>query len=128
MKLLGIDIGTTSISFTVMEKESKTLVKASTVGNESFMKTGNFWEKIQNAAEIEKIVTETVEKLIAEFTDIVSIGLTGQMHGILYTDGRGNCASPLYTWQDERGNRPVFEGKSLTETIYEETGVQVYTG
>ena len=32
MKLLGIDIGTTSISFTVMEKESKTLVKASTVG------------------------------------------------------------------------------------------------
>ena len=77
MKLLGIDIGTTSISFTVMEKESKTLVKASTVGNESFMKTGNFWEKIQNAAEIEKIVTETVEKLFAEFTDIVSIGLTG---------------------------------------------------
>ena len=128
MKLLGIDIGTTSISFTVMEKESKTLVKASTVGNESFMKTGNFWEKIQNAAEIEKIVTETVEKLFAEFTDIVSIGLTGQMHGILYTDGRGNCASPLYTWQDGRGNRPVFEGKSLTETIYEETGVQVYTG
>jgi sedoheptulokinase len=28
------------------------------------------------------------------------------MHGILYVDENGTCVSPLYTWQDGRGNQP----------------------
>ena len=31
---------------------------------------------------------------------ITSIGITGQMHGILYVDESGRGLSPLYTWQD----------------------------
>jgi sedoheptulokinase len=35
------------------------------------------------------------------------IGLTGQMHGVLYVDSHGNAVSPLYTWQDESGSQLV---------------------
>ena len=42
----------------------------------------------------------------ARYPDIERIGVTGQMHGILYLDGEGNAVSPLYTWQDARGDAP----------------------
>lgn len=57
-----------------------------------------------------------------------TIGLTGQMHGILYIDEDGNCVSPLYTWQDGRGNLPEFDGKSVVCLVKEETGFSISTG
>lgn len=128
MKVLGIDIGTTSISFAVLEKESRSLVKTVTVGNDSFIQTKNSWEKIQDAAVIERKVLDTVQKLLSEYEDFASIGLTGQMHGILYVDREGRCVSPLYTWQDGRGNQPVSDGESLADKIHSETGEDTYTG
>lgn len=37
------------------------------------------------------------------------VGVTGQMHGILYVDRNGNAVSPLYTWQNTFGNLPRGE-------------------
>ena len=50
------------------------------------------------------------------------------MHGILYVDREGRCISPLYTWQDGRGNVPDEHGKTLTEMVREKTGITVFTG
>ena len=50
-----------------------------------------------------------------------AIGLTGQMHGIVYTDCAGRPLSPLYTWQDQRG-------ETVREQILEKTGISVPGG
>jgi len=42
------------------------------------------------------------------------IGLTGQMHGILYADENGKALGPLYTWQDGRGGLVHPDGEMNT--------------
>lgn len=62
------------------------------------------------------------------FPYAAGIGITGQMHGILYTDGKGQAVSPLYTWQDQRGLRKTKDGESLAERLSQWTGHPVFSG
>ena len=51
MKLIGIDIGTTTISGIVMEHNignNAELIEAKTIANDSFLPTANDWEKIHH--------------------------------------------------------------------------------
>ena len=73
-------------------------------------------------------IAGVLEGLLHAYPEVSSIGLTGQMHGILYVDREGRCISPLYTWQDGRGNVPDEHGKTLTEMVREKTGITVFTG
>ena len=59
-----------------------------------------------------------------KYQDVERIGLTGQMHGIVYIDKNGKCVSPLYTWQDKRGNLYSENGDSCgeKENAYDEIG------
>jgi len=41
------------------------------------------------------------------------------MHGILYVDERGEAVSPLYTWQDGRGNLDMGSGTSYAAYLRE---------
>ena len=107
MKVIGIDIGTTSICGVVLDAESGNVLKAKTVNSDAFINTPNEWEKIQDAEKIIGIAIEILDSLLKEFDgEVIAIGLTGQMHGIVYVGAEGNAVSPLYTWQDARGNLP----------------------
>ena len=86
MKTLGIDIGTTSVSLSVLDGESGEQVKAVTVGNDSFIETAEPWARLQDAEAIRHKVLEETERILSEYQDVGGIGLTGQMHGILYVD------------------------------------------
>ena len=48
MKIVGIDIGTTTISAVVMDMDSLTVVHRRTVKNDSFLSTRQPWERIQD--------------------------------------------------------------------------------
>lgn len=128
MKAIGIDIGTTTISAVVVGVEHGTVERSYTIGNDCFIHTENLWEKIQDP----EAVILKVEKLIGEifdsYDDICSIGLTGQMHGILYLDKEGKHLSPLYTWQDGRGDIPCMDGKSICSILKEKCKIKAYTG
>lgn len=128
MKAIGIDIGTTTISGVIVDAESRAVVRAKTIENGSFIKTEHEWERIQDAELIIKKAKELLDELLAGCDDAVSVGLTGQMHGILYVDEKGKCISPLYTWQDGRGNLPEPDGRSLVEEIYEKYQVKTASG
>lgn len=117
MKSIGIDIGTTTISAVAIDTASRELIQSKTISNDSFIRTANEWERIQDVSRIIAKAKALIDELIDRFSDIDSIGLTGQMHGILYLDREGHCISPLYTWQDGRGNLPEFAGKSLVEEL-----------
>lgn len=104
MQIIGIDIGTTSICGVVIDTESGRVLSSKTVNSNAFLESKKAFEKIQSADKIIAIATEILDNLITENT--VSIGVTGQMHGIVYTDKNGAAVSPLYTWQDKRGDEP----------------------
>lgn len=129
MKIIGIDIGTTTISTVVMNEDGRSVIEAKTIQNGSFIQTDNEWERIQDVSVIVEKAKAVLDAMLERYSDVVSIGLTGQMHGILYTDREGRCISPLYTWQDGRGNQSLDEsGISLTEWIYDKCGVRTASG
>ena len=90
MRAIGIDIGTTTISMAVVEKDmdtgSKTLLDSRTILNESHIKTEKEWEFLQNPEWIVGKIQEVLEELLTVYPDTECIGLTGQMHGILYVN------------------------------------------
>lgn len=101
MKTLGLDIGTTTICAVIYDSCTG-LLASETVCNDSFL-SGESWERIQDPSRILAKSEMLVRKLLAEHPDTAAIGLSGQMHGILYLDASGNPISPLYTWQDGVG-------------------------
>lgn len=143
MKALGLDIGTTTISAVVVGMEEREILKAYTIPNGSFIETDLPWEKIQDPDKIMQKALGLLEEILQEHQDIGVIGLTGQMHGIVYLDENGKHISPLYTWQDGRGNIPAEKilsedpvpedalseaGRSICGILEEEYGVKAHTG
>jgi len=126
MKTLGLDIGTTTIS-AVVRDDNLGVLESSTVKNDSIL-PGNSFEQLQDPDVIFSRAMEIVNSLISLHPDLRAIGLTGQMHGILYLDASGNPVSPLYTWQDGRGDLPYDDCRSWAEHLTDLTGYSVYTG
>lgn len=129
MKTIGIDIGTTSISIVLVSLPENTLLQALTLPNDTFLPTAHPWERLQDPAAILAKVLPALEELLSAYSDVISIGLTGQMHGIVYLDKSGSAVSPLFTWQDGRGNLPDYEnGKSVCSCMSETYGIKLATG
>lgn len=124
MKYFGLDIGTTTVSAVVVEDGR--VIAHRTLKNGAFIQTAQSFEKIQDVAAIRAAAMQAVEELLTD--DIAAIGITGQMHGIVYLDKDGSPLSPLYTWQDGRGNEPYMDGLTYAEFLHRETGYAVATG
>ena len=128
MKNIGIDIGTTTISVVVVDTNSLTVVHSNTLRNDSFIPTEHPWERIQDVQQILIKVRTALEEVLRSFDDISAIGLTGQMHGIVYVDRYGKAVSPLYTWQDGCGALPDFDGRSICDILTKDYKVYAATG
>lgn len=125
---LGIDIGTTSTCAVAVDQKSGEVRATLTTKTPSFLPSPKEWEKAQPAEEIFRVVKALAGQMIDRFAEICSIGLTGQMHGVVYTDRDGKSVSPLYTWQDGRGELPEENGKTYVENLSAETGFPLATG
>lgn len=88
MKIIGIDIGTTSICAVVTDADSGELIASVSAPNRAFIASDKPFEKIQDPAVIMSTVRELISSLGTH--DAAAIGFSGQMHGILYTDSCGN--------------------------------------
>ncbi len=128
METVGLDIGTSSISAVVLDVEQKTVLESRTVPNDSFLRTGREEEKLQDVSVIFRTAKTVLDELLDLFPEAVSIGLTGQMHGILYLDEKGCALSPLYTWQDLRAEKQQYDGRSAVQFIRENCGREIYAG
>ncbi|MBI4978036.1 MAG: hypothetical protein HZC28_11165 [Spirochaetes bacterium] len=127
MKYIGIDIGTTSVCGAVLDTASRRIVTAVTQQNRSFIRTSNSWERIQDTAKILAAARRIITGLTAKHSGIAGIGVTGQMHGIVYVDDNGDVVSPLYTWQDTRAGLPHRYG-TYAERFSRITGYPVAPG
>ncbi len=126
MKILGIDIGTTTITTLVLDTETKSVLNSCTLPNDSFI-DGKSFEKLQDPTKILATV-KTAIKSVCENETIDAVGVTGQMHGILYLDKDNEPCSPLMIWQDERGNELFENGETYAEFLTSETGYKAASG
>ena len=130
MKVIGIDIGTTTVSAVVLEPDGhggQKLLTSRTIANGSFLK-GADWERIQDAEKLTDKAKAVLDELLAAYPETEAIGLTGQMHGIVYTDREGRAVSPLYTWEDGRGDQREFDGETAASWIRKNCGIPAATG
>jgi len=126
MKILGLDIGTTTISAVVVD--NGLVLDAMTLPNGAFLPAAHPWEKIQDPAYIRSTAISAVDSLLEKHPDTHRIGITGQMHGILYLDAAGHPVSPLYIWQDGRGEQLMENGKTYAACLSDLTGYRLATG
>ncbi|MBQ6846260.1 MAG: hypothetical protein IJO61_03940 [Oscillospiraceae bacterium] len=126
MKIIGIDIGTTTISGVVVENGKS--IEHETRKNDSFLPTENSWERIQSPEYIRETAEDIVKTFLQKHPDVQRIGVTGQMHGIVYLNKNGEPQSPLYTWQDERGNQPYKDDKTYVQCLSEVCGYTLAAG
>ena len=128
MNVIGLDIGTTSISAALFDTDSKEVKDTRTIAHKSFLPAKEGFERMQDPAIIMNIVLGAADELIDSCPDVSAIGLTGQMHGILYVDADGQAISPLFTWQDGRGNALGSDGKTLCQELKDRYQTNYYTG
>lgn len=124
MRIVGIDIGTTSVCGIALDVDTGCVIKSRTENSNAFIDNSESWEKIQSVDKIMAVAMDILNDLTDDTTAVV--GVTGQMHGIVYTDKDGKAVSPLYTWQDGRGNQE-YRGTTYAEFLGSSTGYGAVT-
>lgn len=128
MKAVGLDIGTTTICGTLVCVQSGELLEKVTLPNDTWISGAKPDERLQNPRKIERKCMEILQSFQKTHTDIAAIGVTGQMHGIVYVDACGEAVSPLITWQDGRGDRVLPSGETYVSRLTGKTQYRVATG
>ncbi|MDR2159826.1 MAG: hypothetical protein LBP23_07140 [Treponema sp.] len=122
----GLDAGTTNIELVLVDLDECRVRVYRSVPNRRLTPDDPL-AFLQDPVEI----AGTVQRLLSQEKEpVVSIGITGQVHGILYTDRAGKALSPLYTWLDRHGAGPLekYGGKTPQELFTEKTGYTVPVG
>ena len=124
---VGIDIGTSTISGIIFDPETRNL-RSVTKKNTSRLEPENPWEDLQDPHIILSIVQEILDEFLGSSGEFRGIGITGQMHGILYVDKNGNSQGPLCTWQDKRGDAMYKDNLSYADYLSVSSGYALATG
>jgi len=128
---LGIDISTTGAKALLVDKNGSVVSSATTPLELSTPRL--LWSE-QNPADWWTGVVNSIKQSLAEAqikaTDVDSIGLTGQMHGLILLDFEGSVLRPAILWNDQRTGEQC---RQITEIIGEKrlieiTGNQAITG
>ena len=131
MTSIAIDIGTTKICVLAINAETGEVLEklyADTPALKCTDLSENESRHAQDPGLIIRITEEMYASLAGKYRPVACIGVTGQMHGMLYVNTDGMAISPLYTWQDERGGLVYRDNKTYTEILSCLTDAPVASG
>lgn len=129
--LLGIDVGTTGVKILLVDRDGG--IKGSITEEYPLLTPRPGWAE-QNPSDWWKATVKGIKKLLdrAEIKsgEIKGIGLTGQMHGSVFLNSKGDVVHPAILWCDQRTAKECEEitkrvGK---EKVFEITSNPVLTG
>lgn len=138
-RILGIDIGTSSIAALIFDTTERKLVKKASQPNSADITSDEKAFRQQNCEKILLSLQKATNELLEsgqKKLDIDALSVTGQMHGCLVLDSDKNPVTPLITWQDRRtldiapsGSTWIEEFKSLLKkTTAEKLGMEPAAG
>lgn len=118
---LGVDVGTSGVKAGLLNLSTLQLehVAARSYASSALQPSSMLWEGTLGA------VREAVA-MLGEAGAVQAIGLSGQMHGAVLYDVRGEVIEPIINWQDKRCDQPLarYAGKTTTQAIVERLGLQ----
>lgn len=127
--LLGIDLGTSSVKVVLASLEGAVVAAA---GAEYSILQPQLQHAEQEPGDWWAAVVQSVRQVVgaAPAGEIAAIGLSGQMHGVVFLDAGGQLLSPAVIWPDGRSGRQVKEITELVgaERLYSITGSPLSTG
>jgi sugar (pentulose or hexulose) kinase len=108
--VLGLDIGTTTITALAFDANSRQTITCHSIANKTQMikpatdsHGRSEWDApliLQCAA---NCLRHVAEELGTRVSDIAGLGITGQQHGVVLVDQNLQCVTPYINWQDRRG-------------------------
>jgi xylulokinase len=129
--LMGIDISTTGAKAILIDEKGDVIQSAT---HTYPLKTPkplwseqdpeDWWQAIQ------KSIRSVIQKSVIEAKDILGIGLTGQMHGLVLLDKNNQVIRPAILWNDQRTGEEceVMVQKIGFENLIKITGNPALTG
>ena len=108
---LGIDVGTTGARVVAVDETGAVVGVHS--ADYPLLTPRPQWTE-QDPAQWWRAVTQVLGGLAMIDHEIVGIGLTGQMHGSVFLDARGEVIRPALLWNDQRTGRQCEE---ITERV-----------
>jgi sedoheptulokinase len=129
--ILGIDCGTSKIAVALIDPENRLVLDIKSAETLADLPGNPSSRREQDVSAIvavfRRLLTETLK---SHNIRLLSIGLTGQAHGILGLDRRGRALTHYVTWEDGRGEEEIHSGTTLLQEIRERAGatVQLATG
>ncbi|MDX1653788.1 MAG: FGGY family carbohydrate kinase [Candidatus Competibacteraceae bacterium] len=126
--LIGLDIGTTSVGGVLIDGNSGEVLESAAREHQADLDTGQDWERVQDPETLLAAIEAVLGRLTDSHPEVRGLGITGQMHSILYVDQDGRAVSPLFTWQDQRGDLARRDGKTYVQALAEATGHSLATG
>ncbi len=103
MNFIGVDLGTSSVKIVIMNDAGQVAASLSKDYDVSYPKVG--WAE-QNPEDWWNATRDGIRDLIktssTDETSIKGIGLSGQMHGLVLLDQKGNVLRPAILWCDQR--------------------------
>ena len=116
MRLLGIDVGTGGTRAVVVD-EGGAVVASATAEHAPFASPRTGWAE-QDARDWWRASSEAVRAVLAKpgvsADDVAGVGFSGQMHGAVLLDGRGEVLRPALIWCDQRTEAQC---RALTERV-----------
>jgi sugar (pentulose or hexulose) kinase len=112
---LGIDLGTQGLSIIFTNKDLKVLAKGE--GSYDFvagLEEGCYEQRTEDWQAALVTAMKQIYGQLKDSFNVLSIGISGQMHGEVLCDESGKCLSPVRLWCDSRNGA---EGEELTHAF-----------
>ena len=125
---LAIDVGSTTVTALAIDVEMRAVVGAASAANAAETTAAEDKRRGRSEWDLERMVGLAVDNaagLVAD-TGVVpaAIGVTGQQQGLQLLDGEGRVVGPYISWQDQRANEALADGRSYLEAMAERGGAR----
>ena len=123
--LLGIDVGTTKVAAALVDETKQGELVAAASHAHAADVSAIEGRSEQDPDALLAAAWRFVKELPAEArAEVRAIGVTGQMHGVVALDAKGETVSRLVTWQDGR----CLEDEEFIPGLMRSTGHVLRTG
>lgn len=131
MLLLGLDISTTGAKALLLDEAGQVVGSATTPLTLSTPRP--LWSE-QAPEDWWAGISQSIRKVLSEAellgSEIAAIGLTGQMHGLVLLDGKGELLRPAILWNDQRTGKQCDDIRARLgkDRLIQITGNDALTG
>jgi sugar (pentulose or hexulose) kinase len=115
MRYLGLDIGTTTITAVVVNAETGQVITVQSAANDAEVTSASDKRMGRSEWRIERmmqVVFDVIKQAVDVSDGVDGVGVTGQMHGMLVVDKKGNPVGSFVGWQDRRGMDAMPDGET----------------